>query len=113
MTRGIVFAILGIAIVVGTWLASCTPHVTPPPAVIVDASDAATLLDAGEDASLCTRACRAFAQAHCTREARGQCPLVCEVDIDAGLIAAATLECVVEAGADRTGIQHCGKRTCR
>ena len=88
-----------------------TPAPSDPPILFVDASDAATLLDAGPNPDTCALACASWARAHC-QEATGNCRAVCVTGSAHGLYSSRMLGCVVDAGGDRGALQLCDLGMC-
>lgn len=98
-----------LALVILALLARCKPPLPDEPAItVIDASDAAALLDVGPTPSACALACANFArQLPACREALGNCVGVCERTRSLGLITDITIGCVA-AAKDRDAMHACG-----
>lgn len=109
LTAENVFAFGILALVIVTLLARCkAPLPDEPPIQVIEASDAAALLDVGPTPSACALACANFArQLPACREALGNCVGVCERTRSLGLITDLTIGCVA-AARDRDAMHACG-----
>lgn len=90
-------------------LAACKPLPLPDePDVVIVATDAGSLRDAGPDASPCAVFCAHLAapEPPC-REANGACLPACDLAVRRGLLSPDTLTCVARAGS-RHELQMCG-----